>query len=65
MSHTITVIPGDGIGPEIVSATLRVLDALEAGLKYEFVEAGLVALEKHGELVPQETLDSIRKNRIV
>lgn len=65
MSKTITVIPGDGIGPEIMSATLRVLDALDVGLEYEFVEAGLVALEKHGELVPEETLNSIRHNRIV
>ncbi len=64
MSRIITVIPGDGIGPEIMSATLRVLDALNAGLEYEFVEAGLVALKQHGKLVPEETLASIRHNRI-
>lgn len=64
MSTLITVIPGDGIGPEIMKATLRVLDALDAGLDYEFMDAGLAALEKHGELVPAETLASIRRNRI-
>ena len=65
MSKLISVIPGDGIGPEIMTATLRVLDALDTGLEYEIVEAGLVALENGGELIPQETLDSIRRNRIV
>ncbi|HET6912594.1 MAG TPA: isocitrate dehydrogenase [Rhodanobacteraceae bacterium] len=64
MTTTITVIRGDGIGPEIMTATLRVLDALDAGLSYEFVDAGMIALEKHGELLPQATLDSIAKHRI-
>ena len=61
---TLAVIRGDGIGPEIMTATLRVLDALNAGLSYEFVDAGMVALEKHGELLPQATLDAIAKHRI-
>ena len=65
MSKTITVIPGDGIGPEITHATLRMLDALDCGLEYEVAEAGLVALEKHGELLPEETLESIRRNGVV
>ncbi|MFC3551196.1 isocitrate dehydrogenase [Lysobacter cavernae] len=64
MTQTITVIRGDGIGPEIMDATLHVLDSMNLGLQYEFADAGLVALEKHGELLPQATLDSIRKNRI-
>src|SRR5690242_2940504 len=64
MTTTIAVIRGDGIGPEIMTATLRVLDALNAGLSYEFVDAGMVALEKHGELLPQATLDAIAKHRI-
>jgi isocitrate dehydrogenase (NAD+) len=58
------VIRGDGIGPEIMDATLHVLDALDVGLQYEFADAGLVALEKHGELLPAATMDSIRRNRI-
>ncbi|GGY17273.1 isocitrate dehydrogenase [Rhodanobacter panaciterrae] len=64
MSKTIAVIPGDGIGPEIMSATLRVLDALDCGLNYEFVDAGMVALDKHGELLPQATLDKIAERKV-
>ncbi len=64
MTQTITVIRGDGIGPEIMDATLHVLDAMKLGLVYEEADAGLVALEKHGELLPQATLDSIGRNRV-
>ncbi|MET0229533.1 MAG: isocitrate dehydrogenase [Rhodanobacteraceae bacterium] len=64
MSKTIAVIRGDGIGPEISDATLRVLDALKLGIAYDFVDAGVVALEKQGELLPQATLDAIAKHRI-
>ncbi|HJU08085.1 MAG TPA: isocitrate dehydrogenase [Rhodanobacteraceae bacterium] len=64
MTHTIAVIRGDGIGPEIMDACLRVLDALNAGLSYEFVDAGVAAFEKHGELLPQATLDAIAKHRV-
>ena len=64
MTQTITVIRGDGIGPEIMEAALSVLDAMNTGLQYEEADAGLVALEKHGELLPQTTLDSIHRNRI-
>jgi isocitrate dehydrogenase (NAD+) len=59
VTKTIAVIRGDGIGPEIMDATLEVLEALACGLDYEFVDAGLVALEKHGDLLPQATLDAI------
>jgi len=65
MSTKITVIPGDGIGPEIMASTLRCLDALGCDFDYEYRQAGLVALDESGELVPQETLDSIRRNHIV
>jgi len=64
MSKTISVIRGDGIGPEIMEASLRVLDALGCGLEYEFVEAGLPALEKHGDLLPGPTLESVRRNGV-
>ena len=64
MSKTIAVLRGDGIGPEIMRATLRVLDELKAGLEYEFVEAGLAAQEKFGELLPAATLASIAKHRV-
>jgi len=64
MSQLVTVIAGDGIGPEITDATLRALDALDCGLEYEFKDAGLIALEKEGELLPKGTLDSIGRNGI-
>ena len=64
MSTRISVIRGDGIGPEIMEASLRVLDALGAGLEYEFVDAGMSALGKHGDLLPAATLESIARNRI-
>jgi isocitrate dehydrogenase (NAD+) len=64
MSKTIAVIRGDGIGPEIMRASLRVLDALDAGLTYEFVEAGLAAQAQSGELLPQATIDAIARHRV-
>ena len=64
MTQTIAVIRGDGIGPEIMDATLQVIDALGVGLTYDFVDAGLVAYEKHGELLPAATMDAIHRHRI-
>jgi len=64
MNKTIAVIRGDGIGPEIMDATLRVIESLGLGLEYEFVEAGLAAHEKCGELLPQPTLDAIARHRV-
>jgi isocitrate dehydrogenase (NAD+) len=64
VSKTIAVIRGDGIGPEIMGATLKVLDALACGLDYEFVDAGMVALESHGELLPAATLDVIARRGV-
>ena len=64
MTQKITVIRGDGIGPEIMDATLFVLDQLNAGLEYEDADAGLMALEKHGDLMPAVTLESIARNKV-
>ncbi|MBA0388781.1 isocitrate dehydrogenase [Stenotrophomonas maltophilia] len=64
MTQKITVIRGDGIGPEIMDATLFVLDQLRTGLEYEDADAGLVALEKHGDLMPAVTLESIARNKV-
>ncbi|MGH2788865.1 MAG: isocitrate/isopropylmalate dehydrogenase family protein [Actinomycetota bacterium] len=61
---TITLIPGDGIGPEVTEATRRVVDALGAGIEWEVHEAGLGALETHGDPLPPHVLDSIRRNRV-
>ena len=64
MNKTITVIRGDGIGPEITDASLRVLQALDCGLAFEFASAGLQALEQHGTLLPASTLESIARTRV-
>ncbi len=62
--QTITVIPGDGIGPSIIDATIKVLDKAGCDFAYEFADAGLTALEKHGELVPEDTIKLIEKNKV-
>lgn len=62
--RTITVIPGDGIGPSIIDSALKILDKAGCDFEYEFADAGLTALEKQGELLPQRTLELIEKNRI-
>jgi len=60
-THQIVLIPGDGIGPEVATATTRVLKA--AGAPVDWVEhhAGVAALEGHGEVLPEETLDAVRE----
>ncbi|ARD45641.1 isocitrate dehydrogenase [Colwellia sp. PAMC 21821] len=60
----ITVIPGDGIGPDIIDATIQVLDKAGCNFEYEYADAGLTALENHGDLVPESTLALIEKNKI-
>ncbi|NHH90342.1 isocitrate dehydrogenase [Pseudoalteromonas sp. MB47] len=62
--QTITVIKGDGIGPSIIDSALEILKAAGCDFDYEFVDAGLAALEKTGELLPQETIDTIARNKI-
>ncbi|HIC8860804.1 TPA: isocitrate dehydrogenase [Aeromonas hydrophila] len=60
----ITVIPGDGIGPSIIESAIQILTHAGCDFEYEYADAGLVALEKHGELLPQATLDLIDKNKV-
>lgn len=60
----ITIIPGDGIGPNIMDATIGILDKLDCGFEYDFAEAGLTALNKENELLPPKTLELIQKNKI-
>jgi isocitrate dehydrogenase (NAD+) len=62
--QNITVIRGDGIGPDIIDAATKILDKVGCNFNYEYADAGLMALENHGELLPQETLDLIAKNRV-
>ena len=64
MKKTICVIRGDGIGPEITDACLRVLDAMNCGLSYDFALAGVTAYESVGELLPKATLDKIALHHV-
>jgi len=59
---TVTLLPGDGIGPEVANATVRVLDAAGAEIEWERHIAGAEALEKYGNPLPPEVLESIRRN---
>lgn len=64
MPHHITLIPGDGIGPEVAKATQRILEATGVHIQWEEMPAGLTAIETHGDALPPCTVDSVRKNRI-
>ncbi len=59
-----TLIPGDGIGPEVVEATVKILDALGQPFEWDVQQAGVAGVEASGDPLPQATLDSIRKNRL-
>ncbi|MHB1389922.1 MAG: isocitrate/isopropylmalate dehydrogenase family protein [Thermoleophilia bacterium] len=64
MSHTVTLIPGDGIGPEIIEATRRVVDASGAVIEWQVVDAGLDVMADYGTPLPDHVLESIRKNGV-
>ena len=64
MAQTVTLIPGDGIGPELAEATRRVLDASGVEFDWEVVEAGEAVMAKEGTPLPQYVLDSIRRNKV-
>src|SRR5215210_302526 len=64
MAHTITLIPGDGIGPEVSSAVVRIIEATGVEIKWETHYAGAQALEKFGSTLPEDLLESIKRNRV-
>ncbi len=64
MTHHITLIPGDGIGPEVTRAVLRVLTAAGFAAEWEEFRAGAAALEEHGTTLPPPLLESIRRNKV-
>jgi len=64
MPHRVTLIPGDGIGPELAEATRRVLDACGVGFDWEVVDAGEAVMAEHGTPLPDHVLESIRRNRV-
>src|SRR5438445_10318988 len=64
MAHRVTMIPGDGVGPELSEATMRVLDATEVGFEWEVLQAGENVMEEYGTPLPEHVLESIRRNRV-
>ncbi len=64
MPHQITLIPGDGIGPEVARATVRVLEATGVSIAWDERHAGLLAFERFGEALPEETIASVKKNKV-
>src|SRR5262245_66205406 len=64
MAHRITLIPGDGIGPEVTDAVLKILRATGVAIDWEPQIAGITAVEKTGTPLPHEILDSIRRNKV-
>ena len=66
MAQTVTLIPGDGIGPDVTEAAREVIDALDVGIEGEVVEAGGELVEEQGEEspLPEEALESIRRNKV-
>ena len=63
-THKIVLIPGDGIGPEVAQATVRVLSAAEAPVEWEEHLAGVAALDASGEVLPERTLEAVRARGI-
>src|SRR5688572_4522703 len=64
MAHRVTLIPGDGIGPELAEATRRVLEATGVEFEWETVDAGEAVIAEHGTPLPEHVLDSIRRNKV-
>lgn len=64
MTHTVTLLPGDGIGPEVVNATVKVLEATGVQFAWDRKLAGTAAYEREGTALPEAVLASIRENRV-
>ncbi len=64
MKHTITLIPGDGIGPEIVAATVRIIEATGIDVEWETQILGAQALEKFGSTLPDSAIEAMRRNKV-
>lgn len=64
MKHTITLIPGDGIGPEVTNAVVHILEASGLDVEWERYSAGAAAVAEHGTTLPRAMLDSIRRTKV-
>lgn len=63
-THKVTLIPGDGIGPEITKAAVKVVENSGVKIDWEIVEAGITALDKYKDPLPSDVIDSISKNKV-
>lgn len=63
-AHTLTLIPGDGIGPEVTTAVVKVLDAAGLTIDWDRQDAGVMAFKKTGQTLPGELLDSVRRHKV-
>ncbi|MDP8900310.1 MAG: isocitrate/isopropylmalate dehydrogenase family protein, partial [Actinomycetota bacterium] len=64
MAQTVTLIPGDGIGPDLTDSVKEVIGALDVGIEWEIAEAGEAVMEREGTPLPESVLDSIRRNKV-
>src|SRR6476661_6066485 len=64
MAHTITLIPGDGIGPEVTEAVLRIFSAAGLQITWERHDAGVIAFKRYGATLPAELLASVKRNKV-
>ena len=64
MVYNVTLIPGDGIGPEVTEATKRVLEATGVAFQWDVAEAGADIIDKYGTPLPDSVLESVRKNKV-
>jgi len=64
MAHRITLIPGDGIGPEVISSAIRCIEATNVKINWDTTIAGSEAVKKYKTPLPPQTISSIRKNKI-
>jgi len=64
MPHTITLIPGDGIGPEVTASVVTIVSAAGLEIEWDRQDAGVVAFKKYGQSLPAQLLDSVKRNKV-
>ncbi len=64
MAHTVTLIPGDGIGPDLTDSVKEVIGALDVDIEWEVAEAGETVMDREGTPLPESVLESIRRNKV-
>ncbi|MEW6638002.1 MAG: isocitrate/isopropylmalate family dehydrogenase, partial [Actinomycetota bacterium] len=64
MARTVTLIPGDGIGPDVTNSVKEVIGALDVDIEWEIAEAGETVMEREGTPLPESVLESIRRNKV-